>query len=371
MNKHFILSCLCFFSVHCVLAQAPLPLVYEIKSDTAYQQILDTTYYQVLEDKESKWTINDVSRFPLSAKFHTKGIKEGGIDTNDIHTYWQRYRLKNTMVAEAKVSVWSQADYVDLFIKKGDSSWIQYRSGNLQGWDKKNGLKSPGAILLALLPGEEMMVYDRRSSKKNTNFETPVALFSTEKIIQQEYVDYVDSHTNYFGKMELQEAFMLGLIFLAIFLNLFFFRIVREKAVPSILLYLPCFWVSTGYGILRRGIFSWAHPAWVKYLPYLGYAWAFIPYFLIQFYRQFFKTAERYPIWDKWLEGVGILNIIAHVVKFISQIYFNKSAFSHISVISTATVMSVVIPLSIVITLLLFLRRPTNQSVLKSLVHSL
>ena len=50
-------------------AQHDLPPIYEIKSDTAFEQDLGNNYWQMLEDKEGKWTIDQITRPPFSNQF--------------------------------------------------------------------------------------------------------------------------------------------------------------------------------------------------------------------------------------------------------------------------------------------------------------
>ena len=97
MKKNILFCLLYTCSFLLTFAQSSLPPVYEIKSDTALSQKLDSSFWQKLEDKEGKWTFEDVSKSPLSEKFHIKGLKAAGIDTNKIYTVWTRYRLRYTM----------------------------------------------------------------------------------------------------------------------------------------------------------------------------------------------------------------------------------------------------------------------------------
>ncbi len=73
--KKIILFAGSLFLLTCkLIAQSVLPPVYEIESDTASEQKVDSTYWQKLEDKEGKWTFEQVSKEPLAEKFHIKGI---------------------------------------------------------------------------------------------------------------------------------------------------------------------------------------------------------------------------------------------------------------------------------------------------------
>ena len=274
-----------------ILAQTSWPPVYEIKSDTATRERFDTVYFQRLEDKEGKWTFSDVRRLPLADKFHTKGVKADGIDTNAIHTYWHRYRLKNVMVSPARISLTSYVDYYDVFAKKTDSPWVHYKTGLVRAWDKRDGLKmsAAGYIPLVLMPGEEIMIYDRRQRLNDTNFIMNPHFRNTDKIIQNEYVDYVHKEGRFYAALELTEAFMLGFLLVAFFYNIIFYRIVREPVYLHFSLFLLFLSIIRLWNIsdsyLQREL-----PALWKYVPLLTYSWAFIYFFLIQFIRHFFKT---------------------------------------------------------------------------------
>jgi len=341
-----------------LLAQTSLPPVYEIRSDTAGLQELDSSYWQKLEDKEGKWTISDVIKLPLSGKFHSPGSKAApGIDTINVHTYWYRYSLRNITPLVAKISLTSIASYFDVFIINNDSLQVQYHNGYLREWDKRDGLKfagGSGAISLKLNPGEEVLIYDRRNRHWTTNFNSAIRIWNTDSLIREKYVDYVDSRVNYFGKVHLQEAFVLGLLLLAIFLNLFFYRIVREKVYLYFALYALFLGINRLWNISSQYA-TWEHPGLLEFVPLLGYAWAFIPYYLIQFFRQFLKTKTTYPGWDKLLISLGILNIVFRVFEFSSHVFSFKvnTLFFNIGLILPFFL----IPLCIVITLLLFIRR--------------
>jgi two-component system NtrC family sensor kinase len=357
MKKNILLIVFYLFSFTMLMAQATWPPVYEIKSDTAAIQTLDNSFWQKLEDKDGKWTIDEVSKLPLSVKFHAPGLKAAGTDTSAVHAYWQRYRLKNTMDHDAKIALSSGTDYFDVYITGKDTIPVQFHSGLLQDWNKKDGLKhanTSGAIPVVLRPGEEVAVYDRRERKGATNFNITVRLWNTEKLIQEQYINYVDGRTNYFAALHLQEAFVLGLLLLAIFLNLLFYRIVHEKvylyfALFALFLGLNRLWnISHAYSL-------WQHPAWLRFVPLLGYAWAFIPFFLIQFFREFLKTKITYPRWDKVLFSLGILNIIVHILIFLSPAFLKKMGpyLNHIN----SFLPFFLIPLCILVTLLLFARK--------------
>jgi signal transduction histidine kinase len=352
MKKSLFFFGIVFFLFTHVSGQTPLPTVFEIKNDTAEWQQLSREYWQILEDKSGKLTIEQVSTLPIQNQFHDSAST---IDAT-VNAYWLRYKIKNVMEGEANISINTYWEFIDTYIPQPSGKWKHFAAGFLQDWDKKGGLKRADMIPQTLQPGEEMTVYQRLYRKKpglSPGFS--VAIVSTDKFVKSYYTDYVDSRANYFGKMNLQEAFVLGLLLLAIFINLLFYGIVGEKVYLYFALFALLLGINRLFNISLQ-YFTWEHPLLVKYVKYLGYAWAFIPYFLIQFFRQFLKTKLAYPRWDKFLNILSILNIFIYLASFISREYFNKSIAS-VTKINPAHISFLLIPLCIVITLLFFIRK--------------
>ncbi len=370
MNIANLTFLLVVFSCLDIEAQTSLPPAYEITTDTSSSQVLDTSIWQKLEDQKGLWTIEDVSNLPLSEKFHRKGLKADGIDTNDIHTYWHRYILKNTMTHDARISLTSYAHFFDVFVFKEGSFSAHYKSGLFRDWDEKDGLKSggdgegfgvgPGAIPLVLKPGEEVLIYDRRHKDNELNFTTAVRILSTEKLIQTKYVDVVDSRIAYFGKRHLQEAFVLGLLFLAIFINLFFYRIVHEKVYLNFALFAIFLAINRLWNI-SVVISLWEYPALTKYVPLLGFAWAFIPWFFIFFFRDFLNTRLTFPRWDKFLVSLAMINLIVNVI---SRVFFDDSFLVLYTI--AAFIAFFLVPLCLAITL--FLYRSSIEKTIRYLI---
>src|SRR4249920_570604 len=101
MRKLFgLLLFACFAPM--AFAQNILPSAYEINTDTAANITLDNAYWQMLEDPEGKWTIDEVSQSPVADKFHANTTKIKGVD-HSIHTFWLRYHFKNSMEREARI----------------------------------------------------------------------------------------------------------------------------------------------------------------------------------------------------------------------------------------------------------------------------
>ena len=221
----FLFSLLLFTKT---IAQNNLPPVFEIKTDTAFQQYLSTEYWQLLEDKAGKWAIGDVSKPPLAGQFHDSLSK--AIDT-PLNTYWFRYRLKNIMSYAAKIALDANSDQVDFYLLKTNGKWEHFVTGYKYPWNKKDGLKNGNYVPVSMMPGEELLIYERINNEiAGLPKGNKIDIVCTEKAIQKELTQYDSEHQNelyngqyYFG------AIYFGIILFAACLNFFFFLIAREK----------------------------------------------------------------------------------------------------------------------------------------------
>src|SRR4051794_23091786 len=90
------------FSIATAIAQNNLPPVFEITTDTILDQELTVIYYQMKEDKDGKFTIEQVTQSPLSDKFHRRDTILTNVDTL-VNTFWFRFRLRNDLKKEIKI----------------------------------------------------------------------------------------------------------------------------------------------------------------------------------------------------------------------------------------------------------------------------
>jgi len=349
MGKTFALIVLLFSGFPAAIAQNSLPPVYEIKTDTTIMQIVPQQYWQMLPDKGGKLKIDDVSKLPLTDHFYFRG-QPTNADTIE-NVYWIRYQIKNVTDREAKISLNSLSDYDDFYLKKPVGGWTHFSSGTSRKLDNKDGLKYVDIIPIILKPGEGYLVYNRIENKRKgipANFDIYIA--GTEAVILEDYVEKIDNRLN-FNTYALQEAFILGLLFLTIFLNLFFYRIVHEK----VYLYFALFSLFLGINRLidiTGTYLQFAQPDIASLTRYLRYAWAFIPYFLILFFREFLHTKKSYPRWDKLLAVLGILNVIAIFLPLIAEIFSYTNPVSFIG----SFVAVILVPICLIVTLMLFIR---------------
>ncbi|MEO7043931.1 MAG: 7TM-DISM domain-containing protein, partial [Ferruginibacter sp.] len=322
MKKASILLCALLFLFIKTMAQNNLPPVYEIKSDTAYEQDLDSAYWQVLEDKPGTLKIDEVSNQPLAGKFEGIASKIKSLDIT-IHTYWFRYRLKNTTNKEINIALDSRADQSDFYIFSDSGKLKHFVTGNTYSWNKKDGLKQGNYIPIFLKPQEEVIIYYRIfNDKAGIPNDFLIDFVNTEKEIQNEFKVTNEKRSDYYGAYTLRDTFILGILFFSSFFNLFFFRMVREKVYLYFALFLFFLGLNHSYNPISV-YFYYEHADLIKYVHYLGYLWMFIIFFLIQFFRYFFKTFMIYPRWDKFLIGISFIPVLLNIGLLLGIIKFS------------------------------------------------
>jgi two-component system NtrC family sensor kinase len=346
MRKLFTIILIFYYGLNCC-AQNNLPPVYEIVTDTGYQQNLNYTYWQILEDKGEAWTIEEVSKPPLSDKFIDSINKLKSSDLT-ARAYWFRYRLKNVMSREAKIALDSHSEQDDFYVLKTGGAWTHLVTGRLYPWNKKDGLKAGNYIPVTLEPQEELWVYNRTyNSNPRIARLFPLDFVSTDKEIEKEL-----NSDNYFSMTQVLEGFMVGLLLISFFFNLFFYSIVREKVYLYFALFLFFLCINRLYDISYLYT-ARVYPTFTMYVPYLGYAWAFILFFLIQFIRHFFRTFATYKKWDKVLIGSGVLWILTEAIRFYLRIF----SIPRIPILFFISgLLLIVIPFFLLVTLMLFIR---------------
>jgi len=357
IKAFFVLFFSCMLVSFTGFTQAQLPPVYEIKTDTVQEQIIDSVYWQKLEDKEGKWTFSDVSKEPLSGRFHIQ------VESPPIaHTSWQRYRLKNTLQKAIKIAFTSSADFYDLYVKRDTGTVTHLRSGVLRKWAEKDSYKSAeylrGALLLEFAAGEEVLIYDRRNLLKQDITKITVRYISTEKIIN-EYVDYTDSRQYIFQENNIYEMFTAGLMFLAFLISLFFYRVIKEQVYLLFALFSLSICIINLHNTAAN-FTSWFQPALSWLVPFLFslIPWIFIYYFLIQFIRKFFEVKNKYPKWDKLLFWTGIRTRRDGIVRLLIVLSaVEGGAFDRLLNVFTPVMFFGFCPFVIIITILLYIRK--------------
>jgi len=338
IKRFFLLSFILILAVKAI-AQVNLPDVFEIKTDTTFFQHLSSNQWQMLEDKEGQWTIEQISKSPLSDKFHKRDTVIQGIDTV-VKTYWFRFRLKNVMNVPAKISLDAYFERDDYYVLDQKGFINHFVTGRNVPWKNKDGLKPRNFIPLTLRPGEELLVYDRASNNSPgmpDRFNLSIA--STEKIIQRDFVDTQDDLVPKFYKLAF---FALGFYFLATFFNLFFFWTVRERTY----IYFALFLLFLCVEIFTQGL-GRVYPELIKHQ---GVFVIIALFFYFHFVRHYFNTFQYTSRWDKFLLGISGLIFI----NVIGRLFFpDNDLVDNVSMITVFFISRV----TLFVTFVLFIRK--------------
>ena len=338
IKRLFLLSFVWVFVVKAI-GQTNLPDVFEINNDTTFFQYLNSSEWQMLEDKDGEWTIEQVNRSPLSEKFHKRDTVIQGIDTV-VKTYWFRFRLKNVMSVPAKISLDAYFERDDYYVLHQDGRVDHFVTGRRVRWKEKHGLKSRNFIPLQLEPGEEILVYDRGSKVRAGMPDIfTIDIASTERIIQRDFFSEQDDLVPKFFKLA---YFAMGFFLLATIFNLFFFWTTHERTY----LYFALFLFFVVVEIFTQGL-TRLYPG---LLTYEGIYVIIALFFYFLFIRRYFATFLYAPRWDKFLLTISGLILVNVAALFI----FPDNDFVNTASRITAFFIN---PASLLITFLLFVRR--------------
>jgi len=359
MKTVYLLFFLINFIYSKSFAQDSILPVYEIKSDTAVWTVIPHTCWQILEDKQGTLSFEEVSNGTAKNRFHDSLPR---IDQN-VKVYWIHYTLRNSMNRPAYISIDGRWDFTDTYIHKENKGWLVYKSGTHRNWDERDGLKYSNALPDTLKPMEEVTIYQRLESNTSgilTNF--GIGYLGTQSVIQSDYIEALDKkRTNHYDFVFIQESFIVGLLFLAMMLNLFFFTIVKEKEYLYFSLFALFLSLNRTYNILGT-YFYWNKPELIGSEKWLTYSWAFIPLFLLLFFIHFLKINKYYPIWCKILISLGILNFFMTTARFIIlYIIYDNQISNIINKFNFKLLPFFIIPLSIFITLFLFIKQKNTS----------
>ena len=301
MKKISFLVLLTLLSITKAIAQNNLPPVFEIDTDTASAIRLNDAYWQMLEDPEGKWTIDEVSQSPLADKFHANTTKIKGVDRS-INTFWLRYHFKNNMGHEARITIPKDVSSAVLYTRGPDGKWNHKTTGKIVPWSKRDDLKRITTVTYSIQPGEELLIYERDIFNYPINEPDflEINFGFTDKVIQAYY-----NHND----PSLFPSFLFGFFLLAVLFNIYFFLVVHERVYLFLSLMvlgraLPLF--------LGNIVFLPEHPMvkWYAGIP----LWMSYFFFMIHFVRYFLETFKYVPRWDKFLIGLSIYVIIINIL---------------------------------------------------------
>ena len=316
-------------------AQSTLPTVLDLISDTSLRLEIDTAHRQVLEDKQGKWTINEVNKLPLTERFRYSSILQP-VNDSVFAAYWFRYRIKNKTGKQSQIAFSAFNETSDFFILRKDGKWQHLISGYFSNWEKKDGLKAANVVPFIIFPNEELLIYERIGVGiygSQMNFD--IALTNPEQVIREIYVKAVDEKTWRFSLNDIQETFFIGFLFFAAFFNFFFFAFTKEK----LFLYFTFFVFFLSFNRINAilgSVVIWGNGNLLNYITYIKYSWSLAWISLFLFFREAFQLKKNYPRWDIVLKIIyslfgliTLLRLLTDVFKILGyvQIFYIISLF--------------------------------------------
>lgn len=270
-----------------VCAQSPLPPAFDLVSDTTLRLEIDTAHRQILEDKEGKWTFDEVNKLPLIERFRYSSILQP-INDSAFAAYWFRYRIKNQTGKQSQIAFSAFNETSDFYIQSQDGKWQHRTSGYFSNWEKKDGLKAANVVPFTIYPNEELLIYERIGVGiygSQINFD--IALTNPERVIREIYVQAVDNKVYRFSQNDMQETFFIGFLLFAAFFNFFFYAFTKEK----IFLYFTLFVFFLSFNRINailRSVLIWGNGDLLNYMTYIKFSWSLAWVSLFLFFRQAF-----------------------------------------------------------------------------------
>ncbi|MEJ0104440.1 MAG: ATP-binding protein [Bacteroidota bacterium] len=295
-----------------LFAQDNLPSAYAIHADTAESLILDDHYVQIAGDQQGTWTIEQLTQSPVAGNF--RRIDSLPATESNYNVYWVRYRLKNQMNHPAKIALDAYGEENDFFVfdEAGNSS--HYFTGSLVAWQKKDGLKFNNYIPIIIEPAGEVTIYNRvhnRAPGVRKEFQVDIGI--TEKIIQRDYVQHVETGSAIFKAGELGDSFLVGILFISLLFNLFFFFVVKEKEYLYYSLLLSGLAADRLINIVSiTALYS--NPIIEERIGYFNLSWGIMLFALVQFVSYFLNVKERFPRFNKILFWTGLTALVYNTV---------------------------------------------------------
>ncbi|GAB3251322.1 hypothetical protein GCM10027347_09680 [Larkinella harenae] len=291
------------------LAQQNWPPVYEMKSDTGLI-LLDTTYFQTLEDRTGTMTFDQVQRSP-DFRFDSRYNPN-----RKAHVYWIRMQIKNTLDHELKLFLCQfNVAYFDLYTRAAGDTWHHQRTGELIPRSQlpvHNGSAERNRLFFRLAPGQQITLYQRT---ENTFWQSPPTYISP--YIQTEnnriYSIYKAFRVDNEWKDYFFEGIMIGVLFLAISYNLYIFFSIRDTVYLYFAICLLFFTFDRNEYNLQLAFFP-EHPYWFKLLRSFFFLIFFA--FFIESIRKFIQPVPALARLNKSITFVLLFTALMNVLQF-------------------------------------------------------
>jgi len=298
------------------LAQRGWPPVYVVSPDSAFFS-LDTTYYQVLEDKAGNLGFNEVQR-SSSFRFAPR------YDANrQSHVYWMRMRLKNNQSQPLSLylcDIRSDYNYLDIYWQDSSSHWQHQRTGTMVPRSQQptyNGGKERNRLLFRLAPNQESIIYQRSASP---SWEEPIQYISPTF---QSVKGRLESALNYIytdgGWQDYWfDGITIGILVLAIGYNLLTFFSTRERVYLYFAICLLFFVLDRNQSRVQLALFP-EQPHFFKLLRTSFFLIFFV--FFVQSIRQFGKLRRDLTKLNSAITASMAITTFLYLLQYVSFQY--------------------------------------------------
>ena len=227
MKAFYIFTAL-LFKMSIGMAQNELPIVYEINKDTSVYRI-DTTQFQILEDIEGKYSIEDVQNEAVAQGFHyDKNFNRN----RTASTYWVRMRIKNNLNYEKNLWLFFNfGDFFDVYIFNEKDQIAHLKSGDLLRFseiDGKEGDKPRFRIPFSIDLNQEIVIYERLNSAPwHQSFAYIYPAFESDEYRKE--ILYEGYRVDEDWREFLYGGIMIGILLLAACYNLLTYFSIKDK----------------------------------------------------------------------------------------------------------------------------------------------
>ncbi|MBF0542132.1 MAG: response regulator, partial [Nitrospirae bacterium] len=284
------------------------PMILTDKQDS-YQLGLSMEY---LEDKDKKWTIEDVSSDEMGRQF--KKMSSNNLNFGYTKSaYWLKFKLKND--SKLTRNWFIEIDYpaiesIDLFIS-GENGFVRKRNGVIVPYSEREFKNRTLIFPIKINSNSEIIYYIKCLTFSSMNFSAKIL---TESALRVENIN----ETLFYG-------IFFGFNIVMIIYNLFIYLSVRDKSYIYYILY-QFFWGShmltlTGFGMM----YIWGNLDQLLLATYINSFGLFS--FIILFAKSFLKLNVYSKLHDKLLT---LLIILAFIISSSTYIYTLNMRFESI-----------------------------------------
>lgn len=271
-------------------------------------------YLEYLEDKEGKWSVDDVVSAEISGNFipNKKEVFNFGYTDS---AYWIRFTVENRKSETGFQSEWflelryPLLDYVTLFMPLPNGDWMVKKTGDRLPFNYRDIRHHNFVFRIKMSPGEKQTFYFR--IKSQGSLEIPLTLWSVTGFAEK------------VNKKQFASGIYYGLMGAMVLYNLFIFLSVRDPSYLFYVLYI------TSYTLFQSCLSGEGY----EYI-WKDYPWWFnhsIPFFIVftgfwiaQFSKSFLYTKENSPRSDKvlsfFMAGSVMIMLLSLTISYATSI---------------------------------------------------